>query len=202
MIESLFMAGDVDALAIFALSTSALGRAAMTSIHIFKSYVFLVLIRFQSWPIMPIFLRPMFLRALGLKIGPRARIAHGVFFGSNKVTMERDVGINIGCVIDGSEHVYFGEGVRLGMFVKIITGSHTKQNSVFRRDLKESIKRPVRIERGCWLQTDVKVNPGVTIAEGCVINVSAVVTKDTDANGDYYGIPAVRRATMSTDDDG
>ena len=56
----------------------------------------------------------------------------------------------------------------------------------------------VRIGDGCWLgaAAGVIVLPGVTIGPGCLISAGPVVTKDTEPNGIYVGIPARRVRTL------
>lgn len=50
----------------------------------------------------------------------------------------------------------------------------------------------VVVEDGCWLGGNVTVLPGVTIKKGCIVGAGAVVTKDTEPDGLYAGIPAKR----------
>ena len=41
----------------------------------------------------------------------------------------------------------------------------------------------------------VTITAGITVASGCVIGANAVVTKDTEINGVYVGIPAKKIKT-------
>lgn len=45
---------------------------------------------------------------------------------------------------------------------------------------------------GCWIGANATILPGVTVAPGCVIAAGAVVTKDTEPDGLYAGVPARR----------
>jgi acetyltransferase-like isoleucine patch superfamily enzyme len=51
---------------------------------------------------------------------------------------------------------------------------------------------PVVIGAGSWLGARVVVLPGVHVAPGCVVGAGAVVTRDTEPNGVYVGVPARR----------
>lgn len=141
----------------------------------------------------PINLRPAVLRLFGASIGRNVRIAQKVFIGQpTNLVISDGVGINIGSMIDCSAPVFIGEGVRIGYGVMINSGSHSISETVFRRSGDDHVRRPVRIERGCWLQSRSMVCPGVTLAEGCVVLAYAVVTKNTIPNGEYAGLPARR----------
>jgi len=121
-------------------------------------------------------------------------VAERGFIGSNKLQIENSVFINIGAFLDGSAEIFIGEHVRIGPFVRILTGTHVYANAVLRRGPKSTqhINLPVRIERGCWLGIGVTVMPGVSIAEGCVVAAGALVLASTEPNGLYAGVPAKR----------
>lgn len=145
----------------------------------------------------PIRLRPHILRLFGARIGKDVRIAQKVMIGQpTNLTISDGVGVNIGSFIDCSAPVYIGERVRIGYGVIINTGSHMVSDSVYRRTANDHVRRPVRIERGCWLQTRCMVSPGVVISEGCVVLAHAVVTKNTKSNGEYAGLPAARKRDL------
>ncbi len=50
--------------------------------------------------------------------------------------------------------------------------------------------RPITVEDGVWLGSNVTVNPGVTIGAGAVVGSGAVVTRDIPANMLALGVPA------------
>ena len=83
----------------------------------------------------------------------------------------------------------------------IITGSHSAQNSVYRRKEGNHVRRPIVIERGCWIQSRAMIGPGVTMAEGCILMANGVLLKSTASNGEYAGLPAKRVRELSTTDD-
>jgi putative colanic acid biosynthesis acetyltransferase WcaF len=51
--------------------------------------------------------------------------------------------------------------------------------------------RPIRLETGSWVGARSVVCPGVTVAEGAVLSVGSVATKDLAQFGIYTGNPAV-----------
>jgi acetyltransferase-like isoleucine patch superfamily enzyme len=129
----------------------------------------------------------------GAKIDATAIIASHCYFGSQKITVARGAVINIQCFLDGSDEIAIGESARLGPYVKILTGTHEIASSVIRRNPNDAtLTAPVKIEKGCWIGMGAMILPGITIAEGCVIAAGAVVTKDTEPNGLYAGVPAKR----------
>jgi len=150
----------------------------------------------------PARLRPPLLRLFGARIGRNVRIAQKVFIGQpGHLTIDNDVVINVGAFIDCSAPVYLGEKVRVGYQGMIVTGSHTAENSVYRRREGNHVRRPVRVERGCWIQSRSMIGPGVTMAEGCTLLAYGVLLDTTVPNGEYCGIPASRKRDLSTIDD-
>ena len=51
---------------------------------------------------------------------------------------------------------------------------------------------PITLVEDVWLCGNVVVTANTTIAKGCIIGANAVVTRDTEPNGLYVGIPARR----------
>jgi maltose O-acetyltransferase len=152
--------------------------------------------------IFPRRIRVIFLRLIGCKIHPSSIIAEGVFIGSNKLYCDINVAINIGCFLDGSSMIKLEENVRIGPYVRILTGTHEYANNVFRRGSGSvDIKKPVIIERGCWIGMGATILPGITLREGCVIAANATVIESTLPNGLYAGTPAQRIKNLSVGDD-
>ncbi|WP_345934273.1 acyltransferase [Granulicella sp. WH15] len=51
-------------------------------------------------------------------------------------------------------------------------------------------KGPIRIGRNCFLGYRAAVLPGVTLGEGCVVGINAVVTRSFPAHSMLAGVPA------------
>lgn len=128
-------------------------------------------------------------RAAGLHLAT-AGIRPGVFFFSSKVSIGEGSMINGGCYIENREPVTIGCNSYLGMQVLIGTSTHRLGEPEQRAG--DYAGDHVIIGDGCWLGTRVTVLPGVTIGDGCVIAAGAVVTKSTEPNGLYAGVPARR----------
>lgn len=154
----------------------------------------------QQSLLLPDALRARLLRMLGYAVDSKARIASGVFIGSRKLRMAPRSFVNINCFLDGCDYIDLGEYVHLGPYVKILTGTHTYDHSVFRRGGNSvDVQKPVVIKRGSWIGMGALIMPGVVIEEGCIIGAGAVVTRSTEANGLYLGNPARRVKDLPLD---
>lgn len=98
--------------------------------------------------------------------------------------------LNADAHLDANGGIRIGRNVRIGPRATILTSDHEIGPAEQRCGTYQA--RPVTIEDGCWLATNVTVLPGVTIARGCVIGAGAVVTRDTEPDGLYVGSPARR----------
>jgi maltose O-acetyltransferase len=137
--------------------------------------------------------RSFLLRLLGCSIEPSAAVFENVYIGSSQIVLGKNVCVNIGCFLDGCGKIELHDGVRLGPYVRILTGTHQYQNNVYRRNSgDEVIRLPVIVERGCWIGMGAMILPGVTVKEGCIIGAGAVVVHNTEPNGMYVENPATR----------
>lgn len=162
-----------------------------------KSLYFLI-----SLPLIPNRVRTYLLKFTGINIDRTARVAEFVYIGGSKLCIRSNVVINVGSFLDTSAMITINDGVRIGPHVKILTGTHRYRNSVMRRNPNDGTDAyPVTIERGCWIGINSTILPSVTIAEGCIIAAGSVVTKSTEPNGMYAGIPAKRLKNLSVEDD-
>lgn len=101
------------------------------------------------------------------KIGAGFRIAHG----SGTVIGEK-------CII--GDNVMIGQNVTLG--------SNFEKQVYYNGKL---IDQPV-IKDNCFIMAGAKIVGPVIIEENCIIGVNSVLTKSTQKNGVYAGIPARR----------
>ena len=141
--------------------------------------------------LLPAFARIKLMRRLGFDVDPSACIWAKCEFRSNEVSIGSAVFVNIGFFHDGSAKLTIGDNVRIGQFVKVITGTHRIGPSL-QRCLMEAINAPVSIGSGCWIGAGVTILPGVTIADGCVVGAASTVVRSTEPNGLYVGSPAKR----------
>lgn len=115
------------------------------------------------------------------------------------------------CKLIHPENIYIGENTYLngGDYVaspnaKIVIGDNCliSYHVHMRTDMHNYMDSMQLIrEQGCsehsiivgndvWIGYGAQIMAGVTIANGCVIGAGAVVTKDTQENGVYGGVPA------------
>lgn len=92
---------------------------------------------------------------------------------------------------ENCSRVIISDNVMIAPNVHFYCVSHEVGNCSSRRTV--GIKfADIIVEEGCWIGADAVILQGVTIARGCIIGAGAVVTKSTDENGLYCGIPACR----------
>jgi maltose O-acetyltransferase len=138
-------------------------------------------------------IRLFLLRLVGCSLDPSVVIYENNYIGSTNIVFGRNVFLNVGGFLDACAKIELHDGVRLGPYVRILTGTHKYQNSIYRRNVTDELVRlPVTIERGCWIGMGAMILPEVTVREGCIIGAGAVVTHDTEPNGMYLGNPATR----------
>lgn len=137
-------------------------------------------------------LRNKMLSFAGFSIGTNVRINSGYYFDSNNIIIGKnvvinhffnffDAGKNAKLIIE--DNVFIGPNCHISAMSHEIT-SNSKQRA------GKTFVKDVSVGSGTWIGADVKILPGVHIANGCVIGAGSVVTKDTDSNGLYVGVPA------------
>ncbi|MGK0390253.1 MAG: maltose O-acetyltransferase [Maribacter sp.] len=90
------------------------------------------------------------------------------------------------CHLDGEGSINIGEGTIFAPRVVILTSSHNYKDSKLLPYDETDAKRPVNIGKGCWLGWGAMIVPGVTIGDGAVVAMGAVVTKNVP-NGTIVG---------------
>ena len=91
--------------------------------------------------------------------------------------------------------VTIGKGVFFGPNCSLLTPLHplvAEERAVADhggREYDYEYAAPIVIGDGCWIASDVKVLPGVTIGGNCVIGAGSVVTHDVPAGMLAYGNP-------------
>lgn len=137
----------------------------------------------------PTGLRSRLLRHMGVGLGERTYVASRVMLKSKSVTTGRGCFINHGVHFDRGL-VALGDHVFIGPGAMFISNDHELGGPTCRAG--RNVERPIAVGDGAWIGSRVIVLGGVSIAPGCIIAAGAVVTKSTEANGVYAGIPARR----------
>ncbi len=126
------------------------------------------------------------LRFFGAKIGQHIRIRSSV-----RVTYPWKLSIG--------DYAWIGDNVELYTLGEISIGSHavvsqrsylcTGSHNPSSRDF-EIYSKPIVVEDGAWLATDVFVAPGVTIGRNALIGARSSVFSDAQPDFVYMGTPA------------
>jgi putative colanic acid biosynthesis acetyltransferase WcaF len=131
--------------------------------------------------------RVFLLRLFGARIGVNVYIKPGVRV---KFPWRLSIGdhcwIGEGVWIDNLADVSIDSHVCVSQGVYFCTGNHDWSMHNMRLFTK-----PIRMERGSWAGARSVISPGVRIAEGAVLAVGGVATKDLAPFGIYAGNPAV-----------
>jgi acetyltransferase-like isoleucine patch superfamily enzyme len=143
----------------------------------------------QSSVLVPRKIRALILRSQGVTIGENSSISPHCHLGPN-LSIGTNSFINVHCLIETGGKVKIGNCVHLAMRVTIVTTSHEIGPADYRCGPYD--QHPVTIENGAWIGACVTILPGVTIGRGSVIAAGALVTRDTEPNCLYAGIPARR----------
>ncbi|HEY3935867.1 MAG TPA: WcaF family extracellular polysaccharide biosynthesis acetyltransferase [Bryobacteraceae bacterium] len=131
--------------------------------------------------------RVFLLRLFGAKAGVNVYIKPGVRVKfpwylsiGDHCWIGEDVWIDNLAPVSIASHVCVSQGAYL------CTGNHDWSMPNMRL-----FSRPIRLETGSWVGARSVVCPGVTVAEGAVLSVGSVATKDLAPFGIYTGNPAV-----------
>lgn len=98
--------------------------------------------------------------------------------------------IKSGAFIECSGGVTIGKYFHVGRGLKIFSTNHDYRSKEMIPYGKVDIPGPVTIEDFVWIGADVSIVPGVTIGEGAVVAMSAVVTRDVPPGAVVAGNPA------------
>lgn len=96
-----------------------------------------------------------------------------------------NLGLSMGCYIQGSNGIEVGRNVRIGPGVKIVSADH---------DLNDYGKHvpgpPIKLGDNVWLGANSIILPGVVLGDHTVVAAGAVVNKSCEGNCVLAGVPA------------
>lgn len=138
-------------------------------------------------------------RRLGVAVGKDTIVLPGITFGQSIAEGHVVVGercyLNRGCWFDpGDARIVLGNHVVLASRVMLSAASH--QLGSHERRATGATAEDIVIGDGCWIGAGSVVLPGVSVAPGCVVGAGAVVTRSTEPDGVYAGVPARRLRTL------
>ena len=107
-----------------------------------------------------------------------------------KLSVDNGTHIGDNTIMDISDDLIIAEEIAIGPNCVIYTHDHdyTKHDKAAWKG--GVVKNKVSIKSGAWIGSNVTILPGVQIAERSVIAAGGVVTKSTESNCIYGGIPA------------
>ena len=124
-----------------------------------------------------------------------AQIRPSGFYGGNlgwglQIGDNSSIGANsyIGC----SGKIVIGNYVMIGPHCTMIAENHNFSKTDIPMQKQGVVNKGIKIKDDVWIGANVTILDGVTIETGCVLAAGAVVTKSTEPNGIYAGVPARR----------
>ena len=132
--------------------------------------------------------REEILRKLFGKLGSDPYVEPNIFcgFGYNIEAGDRFF-VNNNCVFVDPGKITFGNDVKIAPQCGFYTASHPFDHETRRQNYETAL--PITVGNNVWFGGGVKVLPGVTIGDNCVIGAGSVVTKDIPGNSLAYGNP-------------
>ena len=141
-------------------------------------------------------LRYAILKSFNGSVGDNVAIYTGVYLLhpenaviGNNVSVQPMCYLECGSVKGG---ITIGNDVSIAHGVTVMATSHTFDDPDTPIKDQNVTCDPVRIDDNVWIGAKTSILSGVTVAGGCVVGAGAVVTKSTEPNGVYVGVPARR----------
>lgn len=132
--------------------------------------------------------REKLLRKIFGKLGSDPYVEPTVFFGFGYNVEAGDrFFVNNNCVFVDPGKITFGDDVKIAPQCGFYTALHPLDSKI--RATGAETAKPIRVGSNVWFGGGVKVLPGVTIGDNCVIGAGSVVTHDIPSNTLAYGNP-------------
>lgn len=147
--------------------------------------------RFFTW------LKVMYLRARGAKIGHSTRLYGPVYFIGNlsNLTMGDRVVINHGTIINCRDKITLGTDVHLSAYCQLQTAGQYLEILP-----RKHYSEPIVIEDNCWIASGAIITAGTTIKKNCVLGANSVIFGSTEENSFYAGAPATLKKKIEYKD--
>lgn len=129
-------------------------------------------------------------RLQGYDIGSNTKICSSArIYGSGKILIGDNVWIGSEVMIISSSKIIIENNIDIAPRVFIGTGTHVI-GDIDGRMAGKGISKEIILKRGCWIGSNVIIQPGVTVEMMSIINSGAVVTKNFDSYSLLAGVPA------------
>jgi acetyltransferase-like isoleucine patch superfamily enzyme len=134
----------------------------------------------------------------GCSFGGRILVSEGVTISDGAIiaayggAIEIEANVYIGpyCVLYGHGGLAIGRDTMIGAHTVIIPANHGFARIDVPMSAQPLTKEGIEIGEDVWIGSGCRVLDGVRIGKGAVIGAGAVVTKDVEAYGIAYGVPA------------
>ena len=117
-------------------------------------------------------------------------ILNGVITNRCNVTLGEFIFIGRDHEIHARGGVQIDDNVIISNRLTIHSSNHKYEHTNHIPYGRETILKPVKIERGVWIGDNVMICPGVTVGEGAIIGMGSVVTKNVPPFSIAGGNPA------------
>jgi maltose O-acetyltransferase len=141
-------------------------------------------------------LRVRLLRALGFDVHRQSEMRSRTLVKTGDLHVGKGSFINHNCFIDAGT-LTIGRNVYVGPGVTFMMGDHEVGKAEKRAGKDKN--NAIVVEDGAWIGANVTILGGATITAGCVVAAGAVLTRSTQPNGLYAGIPARRLKDLPVD---
>lgn len=167
------------------LSNAQAGGKIVNRLYSYIIDIELLIIRIVG--LMPLyFVRYLFYRAAGVKIGKGAHIYMcAQFFYPNGIEIGKGSAIGQGVFLDGRDKLKIGDHVDIASDVMIYNSEHDIEAEDFHANLA-----PVEIGDYVFIGPRAIIMPGVKIGRGAIVAGGAVVTHDVEDFTIVGGVPA------------
>lgn len=127
-----------------------------------------------------------------IDIGDKCSIRSGAKLlpHGGKIKLGNNVSVNPFTILYGQGGLTIGDNVAIAAHCVIIPANHEISLSPVPMKDRKLIRKGITIGSDVWIGAGVRILDGVCISDGCVLAAGAVVTKSTEKNGIYAGVPA------------
>jgi maltose O-acetyltransferase len=144
----------------------------------------------------PSVVRTAIYRLFGLNVSWHASFTPKSIIYGHALTVGPGTTVNYYCFFDCRTPITIGQRCGVGLGVLFISSTHNMTEPEVRAGAGTG--KPITVEDGSWIGSNVTVLPGVTIGTGCVVGAGSIVTRDCEPHGLYSGAPARRVRDLPT----
>lgn len=110
----------------------------------------------------------------------------------DRLTIGKNVSIHSFSYIDAYGEIFIGDNVSIANHRTLISSEHTWDDRNMPIKFNAICPKKIIIEKDVWIASGVRILGGNIIRERNIIGAGAVLTKNTEPNSLYVGIPAKR----------